>query len=405
MKESNAVEEALWAQRRQTPLTIVLRALMALLLAFVTILIIQKSVDYLSGPSSYRIYVVGESEPDELRTALVEECSIEHELDGRPVEFVHKNHIAGDARHTAEDVAEQNDTLMVIGHFTSTASSQALPVYLAQTPEVPVLLTVETNPTLTNFGEGAARPVVQLWPDDDEQVETAVHVALQHGNRFWVVHDSTTNPVYSNYLANAFTTHVLSQGKRVVLRSDNRDLPSPQTLREYQIDVVFFPGGWEDALMLIHTVQDTWGEDPHVSTPKVLLTDAAADEQHRLGNVGQRQVAGTFVTHPVSASTYMDRGVQAEVAANACERVQHMVQEAAERIPAYKPRLLMVFNHHSLRYARQALGEVALETPEPEESFYVWRAMWKREIGKIAFEDRELPGSAKSAANLRLDES
>ncbi len=416
MNKSNAVEKALWAQRRRAPLTIALRALFALILAFITILAIQTGFDQLSGPERYRIVVAGESGgAPTLRATLMNECgansvegeSPEWQLDGRPVEFDDQHHIASDARLTAEAVAARDDTLMVIGHFNSTASSQTLPVYLAQSPPVPVMLTVETNPKLTEFGEAENPPVVRMWPNDEDQAAEAVRLALQQGNNFWVVRDTSANPVYSNYLADEFTKRVLREGKRVTLRSDIRDLPSPQTLREYDIDVVFFPGGWEDALMLVHTVDDTWGMDPHLATPKVLLTDAAADEEHRLGVVGGREVAGIFITHPASAKTYMSKQVQVELARDACKRVGQLLRLTEKRIHQQKPRLLLVLNHHSLRYARKALGEAAAAAPAPNKSFYFWRAGWQRDEGAIAFEDWEQPAGvvSRSAPTLLPEKS
>ncbi|MEL7448323.1 MAG: hypothetical protein AAFN78_03890 [Pseudomonadota bacterium] len=409
MTDINDVEQTLWEQRRLSPTTVVVRAVLALVAAFVTILLTQKAVNNFSGPDRYLIVMAGDFDDGEssasfqLRDRLNKYCSAEDSdgrlvladsngvplaLDGRSIEFFEQNHIAGNAALTAEAVAARDDTLMVVGHFSSTASSKSLPVYLSQSPAVPVMLTVETNPKLTDFAGAADQPVVRLWPTDKVQAESAADFAVENHEKFWVVRDDSTNPVYSGYLADEFTRKILTTGRRVVLRSEIRTLPAPQLLRGYDVDAVFFPGGWEDSLMLIQTVRDAWGADG----PSIFLTDAAADEKHSLATYGGVDVDGIFITHPAEPDVYMAKQVQVGLGETACEQIRTLVGRATKSVHEYKPPLLRVFHHHSLTYARQAVVEAAKHTPAVKDEFFVWNA--SESNGAIVFND---PVSADEA--------
>ncbi len=372
MTDIHDVEQTLWEQRRLSPAAVGVRVVLALVSAFVTILLTQKAVNVFSGPDRYLIVMAGDFDDGELsasyqfRDRLNDYCRAEQPdgrfvltdaagyplaLDGRTLEFFEQNHIAGNAALTAEALAARDDTLMVVGHFSSTASSKSLPVYLSQSPAIPVMLTVETNPKLTDFAGTADQPVVRLWPTDKVQAESAASFAMKNHDKFWVVRDDSSNPVYSGYLADEFTRKILTTGRRVVLRSEIRTLPAPQLLRGYDVDAVFFPGGWEDSLMLIQTVRDAWGADG----PTIFLTDAAADEKHSLATYGGIDVDGIFITHPAEPAVYMDKQVQVGLGETACEQIRDLVAEATKSVHGFKPRLLRVFNHHSLTYARQAV--------------------------------------------------
>ena len=59
------------------------------------------------------------------------------------------------------------------------------------------------------------------------------------------------------------------------------------------------------------------------------------------------------------------------------------------------PRLLRVFNHHSLAYARQAVVKAAEQTPSEEHGFFVWNASGSDEA--IVFSDPVHTGDAPHA--------
>ena len=410
---SSVVEKELRAQRPRRRLATVLRAAGALVMALATILVGQNAVDNLSGPTAYRIIIAGDFNLSQAAVELrdeLQECSLKvSSLDGRPVEIIHQDHIAGNAQLTAETLAARSDTLMVVGHFTSTATSKALPVYLGQAAPIPVLLTTETNPNLTKFDGEATPPVLRLWPTDEKQAEDAADYAAEKGTTFWIVEDASTNPVYSQYLAREFATNVLTKkGNKVVLRSDNRALPSPEALRHYDIDAVFFPGGWQDALVLIHAINSVWPENSE-ERPKIFLTDGSADYNQRLIDLGGAEIDGVFVTHPAPPDHYMRKEIQSNVAGQTCARINRLLAKTVERIPEQKAELPRLFSHHSMNYARRALADAMLsrgggkgsgtdsgpasdlergsDTPKHAKcnSFYLWKA--KQENGGIIFKD------------------
>jgi branched-chain amino acid transport system substrate-binding protein len=208
------------------------------------------------------------------------------------------------ARRISLDLAERNDTLMIVGHHFSTQTKEALPAYLQQAqPPIPTILTTETNPNLLppKITKGTYYPVFRLSPTDEKQAESAAQFAISQGaTAFWVVED-VSNPVYSNFLARKFIDQVQEKSKRVLLWSTNLNIPSVDAIQALKIDWVFYAGDWPNALILIRQLKAVL---PKNKVPGVILSDGSTDR--RLIDQGAEDVEGVYLTHPMTARVYTD---------------------------------------------------------------------------------------------------
>src|SRR5579885_1338974 len=95
-------------------------------------------------------------------------------LNGAAIQFEALNDLGepSNAQRIAADLAARDNTLLVVGHISSTQTKQALPAYLQKArPPIPVILTTETNPHLLppKISDEIYYPVFRLSPTDDAQ--------------------------------------------------------------------------------------------------------------------------------------------------------------------------------------------------------------------------------------------
>ncbi len=298
-------------------------------------------------------------------------CRVPRLGDKKAVVRLRDERAAGPAG-TAEQISREEGTVMVVGHFRSTSTREALPIYLQERNRIPVILTTETNPDLVPASDNDAfAPVLRLWPTDDKQARDAAKHAARRGDVFWVVEDTSDNYVYSHYLARHFVESILeTDGKRVVLWTNNHSLPSPETLSRYGIDIVFFPGGWRNALVLVQAIEHSWEslEDADEEPPNIFLTDAAA---LRLMSQGALLPNRVFMTHPLpppdvpidDAEVFEAAVLQAyaDLADDACKIVTRLLQDANLFLQSRGNWLLDFIGYQSVHDARLAVAS-AMDT-------------------------------------------
>ena len=277
--------------------------LLPLLGALISAVIIGRLIDWVVGPGSYKIYVVGNisnPEPKAIADAFSGELP---KINGTSVEIKELDD-SGDpdiAERIASHLVTLNDTLFVVGHLQSTPTQKALPEYLEiANPPVPVILPTETNPNLLPpKSEGNYYPVFRLSPTDTNQAEKAAEFMLSKGaTAIWVVED-TSNPVYSRYLAREFVSQIhKKQSAKVLLWTTNQSIPPAYAVNDLGINWVFFAGGWQNALILVrqlHTI-------PQTRKVNVLLSDGCVDS--RLLDAGGSDVENVYLTHPLPPDVY-----------------------------------------------------------------------------------------------------
>lgn len=285
------------------------------LTALVGAVIISRITNWYFGTYPYKIYVVGNmNDPFSVAKQINDGFTKEFEkrsqelknFEGAALTVVQEDD-RGDptrARQIAEKIAGRPDTLMVIGHAASSQSKEALPVYMATEPPIPVILTTETNPDLVpaKIRKHKFRPVFRLLPTDKVQARAAADFiedqAGASGKSIWVVQDLSGigNHVYSSYLADEFVKDVHGGPIKVVLWSDNLSPPSPSAISDLNIGWVFFPGGWRPALVLIRELRRIYAANKD-QMPRILLSDASAEQQ--LIAAGGPEVDGVFLTYPM----------------------------------------------------------------------------------------------------------
>lgn len=263
-----------------------------------------------NGVEYLAIYIVGQQDDPEISQIMraISDAGVEAslQLGGVPIRLVEVDDQGNPdvAQQVASRVAAEEDTLLVIGHFTSTQTMAALPSYLDANPPVPVLLTTETNPDLVPAVrlEDAYHPVFRLSPTDDLQAVAAVDlVVANEAESCWVVED-TTNTVYSSFLAQAFMENAGRKNRKVVGRSIVGNPPSAESFRLHQVDCVFYAGSWSNALMLVHQVRAIVGSIG-MPLPLIILSDGAADP--RLLEQGRDALDGVYLTHTMTAENYV----------------------------------------------------------------------------------------------------
>lgn len=290
--------------------------LLPLLSILVGAVITSRITNWYFGTYPYKIYVVGNLN-DSFSVAKQINDGFTKEFEARGEELktfegaaltVAQEDDRGDptrAHQIAEKIARQPDTLMVIGHTASGQSKEALPVYLATQPPIPVILTTETNPDLVpaKIRKHKFRPVFRLLPTDKIQARAAADFieeqAAASDKSIWVVQDLSGigSHVYSSYLADEFVKDVGSSRTHVVLWSNNLSSPSPRALIDLNIGWVFFPGGWRPALVLIRELRQLYQKIDKDRMPTIVLTDASAEQQ--LITAGGSDVEDVYLTYPM----------------------------------------------------------------------------------------------------------
>lgn len=267
-----------------------------------------------SGPSSYKIYVVGDFRSSsggsvQIRNGFLERGQPAVRIDGVPIEIEMRDD-EGDPRLAeaiSSEISKSNDALLVVGHFSSTQTKAALPNYLTKAnPPIPVVLASETNPYLygtsgSNSGEEYFLPVLRLPPTDDRQAADAAEFALSRGAAaFWVIEDSE-NPVYSKYLAGEFIRHVQNRRGSVVFWSSNTPPPSWDTFKALKPNCIFFAGTASNALILIRQIR-TYANSASVQMPMIVLSDSAVDRDVLAS--GGADIDNTYLIYPWLAKEF-----------------------------------------------------------------------------------------------------
>jgi ABC-type branched-subunit amino acid transport system substrate-binding protein len=345
----------------------------ATVLAGIFSIVLGRIIDFGRGPETYSIYLLGNMDEEyvkDITDVFRKDIGEKLKIHGVKIEIREVDYQGNGsrAREISAQVAKAKDTLMVIGHFTSTQSEAALPNYLEKDPPIPVILTTETNPNLlpSKISEEDFCPVFRLSPTDDDQANNAADYASskEDATVFWIVED-TSNIVYSKYLSSRFIEKVQAiereniREKKVVLWSTNLTVPSVETFNALKINCVFFAGRWSNALILIRQIKALSSPG---QMPTVILSDWAADK--RLIDQGRDDVEGVYLTHPLSADQYQNNGYKL-YGQDAAKIIEELVKKANEEFSSKineRNRLSnwikWLFNIHSVKDARYVLNSV-----------------------------------------------
>jgi ABC-type branched-subunit amino acid transport system substrate-binding protein len=334
----DSVKQEWLAIRLAKRLFSILRAwfLLPLVGALIGATIVTRIASRILAPNSYKIYIVGNMDKSVAAQKIAlafDTCGLK-DFSGVRLEVVKRNDEGepSQARQLAENISRQPDTLLVIGHIASGQTKEALPIYLAVQPPIPVILTTETTPNLVPVTviAGAYSPVLRLSPTDREQAriaalfiaeKVAAKRATSKQNAIWVVQDVSGDTVYSEFLANQFIREVQRRHAKVVLWSTNLTVPTAHALHALDIGWVFFAGDWPAALVLIRELRTAYTQK---EMPNIVLSDACVDQQ--LIDEGGSDIEGVYLIYPMKVSQGGE-GYTAH-AENVCNLVQKLLEEA-----------------------------------------------------------------------------
>jgi branched-chain amino acid transport system substrate-binding protein len=346
--------------------------LMQVVTAILSLVIVARITNWWTGPQTYRVYVAGSFNPYEETTQEVwngfsQKSDSLGSIDGINVVIGRANDSGNpdEAAKVASDLAQRNDTLMVVGHLLSSQSKAALPIYLQNIAEpVPVILATETNPELipANLPDENPFPVFRFSPTDDKQAAKAADFAVErlHADRFWIVKDSD-NLTYSEYLVKEFQQQVAKAGKHVIMITTSDSLPNLDVLNKSSVQCVFFAGDETHAMTLIDQIESIqWA-----SRPRIMLSDWSVGP--RLIPKEGKAVEGVYLFHPLSANVY-NSAQYTWYGSQAREVVEHLVRDADSRfsqtlsnkepVSYFFKKLL---NIHRVGDARTAIGAIMSE--------------------------------------------
>ncbi|MHC4726101.1 MAG: ABC transporter substrate-binding protein [Planctomycetota bacterium] len=355
-----------------------------LVISIISYTIIKPPLKIFSGPEKYTIYIVsdhGDEASRDIRNACLKGINeLNLEIDGVEIKTIIIDD-QGDpdkAEACARRIVGRNDTLMVVGHFYSDQTEAALPIYLGADPQIPVILTTETNPQLIPPARsGEYDPVYGLSPDDNNQAKIAAQLAAQLAtdrdkkNNFWVVQDHQKK-IYSNFLANKFIEETQArENTKVLLLSDSNLTPSVETLKALNIDCVFFAGLWHNALILVDQIYEIYESDPN--RPKIILTDMCVDR--RLIPAGKDAVKGVYLTHQLEANQYLREGGWKYYGDEAVKTIVDIVEEAKSSFnKGWIKKWLGIRRAGDVRKAiKEVMNKKYGEKQRVETSFKIWK--------------------------------
>jgi len=250
---------------------------------------------------------------------------------------------------------------MFIGHFASSTSKPALRNYLGADPQIPVILTTETNPYLLPEQE-ERHPVFRLWPTDREQARALVDFAIHKGGEtFWVVEDkSESTSVYSGYLAREIVGNLQGAGKKVVLWSDTKSIPPASTLQNLNIDSVMFPGEASSAIILANQIREIWRQicEGESCGPRIFLTDGSVNSDILKKEEHLKALDRVYISHPDLRACEDITAIQgslsrtAELARDAAQIASALIEQAKGNLEtSFLKGMFGVYDVHDLRRA------------------------------------------------------
>lgn len=286
------------------------------LLVIVGIVIFKPIEAWWSGPSQYKVYLVGRTANQEIkkmfRTIQDDSALALLKIDGKDivVEEVNDDGSAGRAQEIAQHLASLPDTLMVIGHVMTQLTMDALPSYMAADPKVPVIATRESHPDLLRRvvspkceDKDVYCPFMPMSPTDTDQAETAIGFAISasHSRRFLIVKDNLPrNQDYAASLSDAYKSAIEDRHAELVTLVDVVDEVSrtaaAQQISQRTPDCVLYIGPVEHAQLFLSGLRPLLiGQQRQ---PLIVLSDSA------VGDLLLGTPTAVYATFPLSGQDY-----------------------------------------------------------------------------------------------------
>lgn len=356
------------------------------LLVIVGIVFLDPVKDWWIGPKQYKVYLVGSEKSQETKR-LFRGVNLGSKLQTLQIDDVDivvedVDDKGSTSVSTAKDLANREDTLLVIGHVSSQRTIDALPIYMQAQPPIPLIATKETNPDLLRKVSGCKGPLdcplLQMSPTDDQQAVDTINFAFQRlrpqnqskpAVRFLVVKQiNDANKSYVDYLTDRYEgllSNVAYTGRGAVHIGtvnivDAKDIAQTMaTIESMEPSCLIFVGNFAIASQFLGFFQEKF---PDAKTrPLVMLSDASIDP--RVLKEGFGALDNVFVTYPLSSVEY--RETESILGRDASAIVQELVRRAGSHRPMtntdnWQYGLRRALRMHRVTDARRALSS-ALE--------------------------------------------
>ena len=344
-----------------------------LFMVIVGLVIFKPIEQWWSGPDVYKVYLVGNKNDGEtqriFRSFQQETALAKLKIDGREVD-VEENDDKGDmkvAQEIANRLVNEPDTLMVIGHVFSQRTKEMLPTYMAADPQVPVITTRETLPSLMGkvdycLKPGRYCPVIAMSPSDKDQARSIVDFAESQGAETFLIlqENDKENAAYIDGLAELLQGDILAdRSKKVELISDVPVLD--QVSIDAAVDLTLFKrpkcivyiGNFATERAYLSSLQEKKAETQQFSySPMTILTDSSVGQDLLMGNIGP-----VYASYQLSGEQYLaaDNVYGVDAFAMVKQLVRQVGEDSHALETSWSSSLRHLLNMHRVRDARVAL--------------------------------------------------
>lgn len=218
-------------------------------------------------------------------------------IDGISIDIRNDRGNVTEAKRLAEEASNDLDTLVVVGHLSSSITLQTIDIYSKK--DVPLIMPVPTNPALTSKDR---LNVLRLPPTDVEQAEVVAKfiLGLDSVKRIAVIRDQD-NASYSDFLAGKIISDLRQasidkpNGPVVVdeeLVGGGRVSTSvTDSLKAFNVDALVVAGTTDNAITLLEMLNAAQ------LNPIVIMTDGVIDKAflHKISRIPNN----LYVTFPL----------------------------------------------------------------------------------------------------------
>jgi ABC-type branched-subunit amino acid transport system substrate-binding protein len=350
------------------------KIVLPLFMVIVGLVVFKPIEDWWSGPDVYKVYLVGNKNDSEtqriFRSIQGEAALAKLKIDGREVDVEEKDDKGNItvAKEIANHLVTGSDTLMVIGHVFSQRTKQMLPAYMAATPQIPVITTRETLPSLMGrveycYKPGRYCPLISMSPTDVDQARSIVDFAESQGAESFLIlrEDDENNGDYIHGLVKGIRENIVEDRNKMganvtaevpILDQVSIDAAVDLTYSKHPKCVVYI-GNFGIGRKYITSLRQKGTKNPETPySPIMVLTDSSVGQDLFMGDIGP-----VFASYQLSGEQYL--AADNVYGVDAFAMVKQLVRQVDEDPLAFetdwRSSLRHFMNVHRVKDARVAL--------------------------------------------------
>jgi hypothetical protein len=268
---------------------------------------------------------------------------------------------------TAEQIAEDASTLLVIGHLPTALTKRALVQFMHSNPPIPYVATTASADDLCEHCDNSKfLPWLQPSPSNTKEAESMLLFARQRGkNQCLVVTDqSALSEGYSDELANDIKKLAQSRNVRIVntYKMGAGSLPSEEDLKKLDPDCVLYAGSADIALTLYGLLPEKY---------QWLLVSDGVVETDKLGELSKLPANSVFFAYATTAAD----AARSVYAGDAVGIARTLIGDLNRKGGSIAYRLRATFHLESVRSSRLNLDLVMQENAD-NRAWYACNSSW-----------------------------